>query len=154
MAGAPDRHAVAPAAIAPPGQPRAERGSENEQEDDSPDDQRADRAAAIAVAAARLALIFRLLRRDRRPLGGLGRRLELLDQRIGAGDDAAGIIGRVGAEMGHDLLVDDLARQCVGHDPFEPVADLDPDLALVGRDQEDDAVIRAALADPQARPSW
>ena len=51
------------------------------------------------------------------------------------------------AELGQDRVLDDELRQGVGHHRLEPAADLDPDLVLVGRDDEQDAVVLALLAD-------
>ena len=78
-------------------------------------------------------------------LGGLGWRLQLGDEGVGAGGDPAGKV--VGAETGQDRVADDLAGQRVGQDAFHAVADLDPDLVLGRRDEKDDAVIGALLAD-------
>ena len=52
-----------------------------------------------------------------------------------------------GAEARQDPVLDDDLRQRVGEDRLEPVADLDADLALVGRDDEEDAVIELGGAD-------
>ena len=45
-------------------------------------------------------------------------------------------------------IADDLPRLRVGHHRLEPAADLDPDLALVRRHDEQDAVVFVFLADP------
>src|SRR5213083_2152285 len=48
-----------------------------------------------------------------------------------------------GSEGGHDLAVLDLAYQAVGEDSLEPVAGQDAELAVLDRDQEDDAGVLA-----------
>ena len=68
-----------------------------------------ERAAAARAGRRRFCACCGL---DRALLGRLGRRLQLRDDRVGAGVDAARII--VGAEARRDLLADDLARQGVG----------------------------------------
>ena len=79
-------------------------------------------------------------------LGGFERQLHLRADRLCSRHDAAGHVA--GLEPGDDRLVDDLAGQAVGHDRLEPIADFDPHLALVRRDEEDDAVAHALLPDP------
>ena len=51
------------------------------------------------------------------------------------------------AELRQDRVLDDELRHGVGHDRLEPAADLDAHLALVRRDDEQDAVVLALLAD-------
>src|SRR5581483_4241060 len=48
-----------------------------------------------------------------------------------------------GPERGDDCLVLDLSDEAVGEDAFEPVADDDPDLPVVRRDQEHDTRVLA-----------
>src|SRR3546814_2401248 len=50
-------------------------------------------------------------------------------------------------EGGQVLLVEDYARQGVGQHGFEAVADLDPHLALIGRDDKQRAVVLVLLPD-------
>jgi hypothetical protein len=71
--------------------------------------------------------------------------LELLDQRVYSGVDASRIIA--GAKTRRDLVLDDQAGQCIGDDRLEPVTDLDPDFALVRRNQQNNAVIGPFLSD-------
>ena len=51
------------------------------------------------------------------------------------------------AEGRQNLTLDDQGRQGIGQHGFEPIADLDPDLALAGRDDEQDAVVLLGLTD-------
>src|SRR3546814_417375 len=76
----------------------------------------------------------------------LGRKLDLLGDRVDASLDTAGIIS--GLELRCHHVADDPARQRVGQDRFEPIADRDIHPPLVRRDQEDDAVILPLAADP------
>ncbi len=81
--------------------------------------------------------------RSRRGNGGVGP--ELGEDRIDAGGHARADVAL--AEFGDDLLVDDDVGQRVGQDGLEAIADLDPQLAVVGRDDEDRAGVLALLAD-------
>jgi hypothetical protein len=76
-------------------------------------------------------------------LGKLRRRLQLLDDRVGPGIDAARII--VLAEARQDLVLDDQARKRVRHDRLESIADLDPNLAVAFGHEQDHAVVGALL---------
>ena len=69
-----------------------------------------------------------------------------LDQRVGPRDDA--VLHLPGAECGEDLLLDDHAGEGVGEHALEAVADLHAHLPLLGRDQQDRAVVLGLLADP------
>ena len=93
------------------------------------------------AAARMLALLLRLLGRRDILLRLVGRQAHLLDDRVGAGLDPAAIVGRVLLEMRQDRLADDDARHGVGHVSAGAIAGRDPDLALVGRDQQQDAVV-------------
>ena len=53
-----------------------------------------------------------------------------------------------GAEFRQDRVLDDQPGHRVGEIAFEAVADLDAHVALVRRDDQDDAVVLALLADP------
>ena len=46
-----------------------------------------------------------------------------------------------------DRFTDRLAGKAVGHESFEAVADFDPDLAILDRDDDQQAVVLAAIAD-------
>ena len=59
--------------------------------------------------------------------------------------NAAGIIAV--AESRRELFADDLAGEAVGQHALEAIADLDAHLALVRRDQDQDAVILLGLTD-------
>ena len=74
---------------------------------------------------------------------------ENLHEVVDAALDAAGEIA--GAKARQDGVVDDQARHRVGQRALEPVADLDPHLALVGRDDQQRAVVLALLADAPVR---
>ena len=83
----------------------------------------------------------------RLPLGAVARKH--VDDAVDAALDAAGKV--LGLEARDDGAGDDDRRQRVGQRTFEPVADLDPHLALVGRDQKQHAVILLCLAElPEA----
>ena len=56
------------------------------------------------------------------------------------------------AELGQDGVLDDEARHGVGHHRLQPAADLDAHLALVGRHDQQDAVVLALLADAPFAP--
>src|SRR3546814_2026393 len=75
----------------------------------------------------------------------LGRQLDLLGDRVDASLDTAGII--IGLELRCHHVAADPARQRVGQDRFEPIADRDINPPLARRDQEDDAVILPLAAD-------
>ena len=148
-AGAPDHDRAAPAApaaaIAFAAQAAAGEAVDDEDGDAEPEEQRQGRGAAMLPAAPAPALRPGALGRRGSLLGLLQRRLELGDDRVAAGEDPARIV--IGAEARQNLFLDDLVRQRVGHDRLQPVADLDPHPLLVGRDQQDDAIVRALLAD-------
>ena len=100
---------AAAAAVAPATLAAAQHRQDDEEEDDAPEDQREDRSSA-PVRGGRLLL----LSLERALLGLLGRCLQLLDDRVGARLDAAGIV--VLSEARQDLVVDDQRRQGVGED--------------------------------------
>jgi hypothetical protein len=50
-------------------------------------------------------------------------------------------------EAWHDLLANDAGRTQIGQCPLEAVTDLDPELPLLERDQQEDAVVRAFAAE-------
>src|SRR5262249_22820109 len=70
---------------------------------------------------------------------------EHLNDLFGARHDAARHI--VLAEQRQDPLLDDELRHCVGKLALQPIADLDPHLALGRRDDQQDAVVLSLLAD-------
>ncbi|NLS27699.1 hypothetical protein S2M10_27000 [Sphingomonas sp. S2M10] len=117
---------------------------ENDDQENEPEEQPDRQPAALPLARGGLGR--RVLRRLGLLLGSLERLLHLLADRLRAGDDAARHVARL--ELRHDDVADDLVRQRVGHDRFEAIADLDPHLALVGRDDQDDTVVRVLLPDP------
>ena len=107
-----------------------------------------------APAAGMLALLLRLLGRGDILLRFVGRQAHLLDDRVGAGLDPAAIIGRVLLEVRQDRLADDHARHRVGQEAAGAIAGRDPDLPLVGRDEQEHAVVLAFAAPIfHARPS-
>ncbi len=53
-------------------------------------------------------------------------------------------------ELRQDRLADRLAGEAVGDESFEAVADLDPDLAVLDGDDDQESVVLAALADAPA----
>ena len=59
--------------------------------------------------------------------------------------DAAGKVAL--AEARQDRVLDDDLGQSIGEDALETAADLDPDLALVGRDDQDHAIVQLLGAD-------
>ncbi len=59
--------------------------------------------------------------------------------------DAAGIV--ISTKMGNDDFADDPACECVGKSPLKTVADFDPELAVVSRNQEDYAVVESFFSD-------
>ena len=67
------------------------------------------------------------------------------DDAVDAAADAAGKIA--GLEPRHDRARNDHRRQRVGQRTFKPVADLDADLVLVRRDQQENAVVLLRLAE-------
>ncbi len=69
---------------------------------------------------------------------------QLLNEGVGAGFDPAIIVA--GLELRHQHVADDLAGQGVGHHGLQPVADLDIDLVLVRRDDQQQAVVLVGLA--------
>src|SRR5262245_27904082 len=87
-----------------------------------------------------------------RPVAMLGRSsLEVLriaghelDEIVDAAFDASGKIS--GAKARQYGILDDEAGDGVGDGSLEPIADLDPHLAFVGRHDEDGAVVEALLA--------
>ena len=56
--------------------------------------------------------------------------------------DAAGEVAL--AEARQDRILDDDLGQRIGERALEPAADLDADLALIGRDDEEDAIVAAS----------
>ena len=64
--------------------------------------------------------------------------------------DAAGVVA--GAEARQDRGLDDDLRQRVGQDRLEAAADLDAHLPLVGRDDEQDAIVLLLGADAPMAP--
>ncbi len=80
---------------------------------------------------------------------------ELLARAGQHGDDGVDAIrdaiGHVAAlEARHDHVADDGVRRSVGQRAFQAVADLDPQLAIVRRDDQQRAVVLALLADAPA----
>ena len=75
---------------------------------------------------------------------------ELLGQRVRPVDHAARNIP--GAELRQDLGLDDVAGERVGQDGLKPIADLDPHLVLLRRDDQKDAVVLALLTDAPVTP--
>ena len=63
---------------------------------------------------------------------------------VDTGNDPASHI--VFAELRQDIILDNDTRQCIGHDPFETIADFDAHLAFIGRDQQDQAIVLFRLA--------
>ena len=96
--------------------------------------------AAFLAPRFRCADFLRALGRFRR------RKLHHRDDLVGAGDDPAAHVARLEARQ--DAFADDDARHRVGQEDARAIAGLDPHLALVGRDQQDDAVVLLLVADP------
>ena len=63
-----------------------------------------------------------------------------LRDRACAGNDPTGKVTRTEARQ--DSTPDDVARNLVGQQSFEPCAHFDPDLSLGGRDDEQDAIVQ------------
>ena len=78
-------------------------------------------------------------------LGFGSRQAHLPDNLVRSGLDPAAIVA--GLEPGQDRLADDDARHRVGQEHASAIAGLDADLMLVGRDEQDDPVVFAFLAD-------
>ena len=74
-----------------------------------------------------------------------GRKAHLLDDRVGAGFDAAAHVP--GLEPRKDHLARDHSGHRVGQEPAGAVAGRDPHLALVGCDEKEDAVVLLCAAD-------
>src|SRR4051794_31816754 len=70
------------------------------------------------------------------------------DDRLTTGINTIAPVGL--PEMWQDHIVNDLLGTRVGEDRLEPVADLDPHLALGWRDDQQHAIVLAALADMPA----
>ena len=125
-------HAAAP--IAPP-PPAAEHRQDEEEKHEREPDQCANGQPAFA-----LALLARLLGH----LGGLlGRKFQLGDNLIRPPANPAGkiTVAKIGLHAFHIF-----EGEPVGDHTFEAIADLDPHLALVRRDDEQDAVVVLAIA--------
>ena len=91
------------------------------------------------------------VRRDALP-EFLGAAIQHLDDVVDAARHAAGEVVRL--EARRDRVLDDVFGDRVGQRAFQPVADLDADLALVRRMQQQHAVVLAALAElPAAEQS-
>ena len=114
-----------PTAAHPPQQ-----GQDEEQDENDQPDHDAKWNAVVLVLLLRLGGDLRCL------VCGQG---QLLDDGIGTGLDPAGHVA--GLEARDDLLVDDQAGQTVGQDRFQAIANLDPDLALLGRDDQHRAFV-------------
>jgi hypothetical protein len=122
---------------------------ENEDEHDAPEKEREDAREEASLLALAAALLLVLRRRFHRALFGFfGRRLELLDHRIGARDDAARHVAC--PEAGQNRILDDQAGESVGEDRLEAVTHLDTHLLFLGSDDQDRSVVRLALPDSPA----
>src|SRR3546814_5686898 len=113
--------------------------SDLKDQDDEADEEE---PAEIAVVGA---VAFGLVGGGGALRGFLGRQLDLLGDRAHAILYAAGHVARL--EFRRDDVADDAARQRVGEDGFEAVADRDTHPPLVRRDQEHDAVVLFLVAD-------
>ncbi len=112
---------------------------QNEGDDHDPEDH-GDETGARMVAP----LLGLLGGRDV-PLRLPGRQAHLLDDLLGARLDPAGHVA--GLEPGQDRVADDDAGDGVGEEDAGAIAGLDAHLMLVGRDQQDDAIVFAFPAD-------
>ncbi len=95
------------------------------------------------MLASRLGRRLGLRRQLARLFLGQGK---LADQRVGPSFDASGHVARL--ELGDDELLDDDRRQPVGENAFEAITDLDPQLALIRRDDQQRAGVLLLVADP------
>src|SRR5262249_2035097 len=136
-AGTPARRPVSPGRH-PPGGPTSAapwRGSKRRLMvgvDDPDDDQDGDDDQPYGQAAEQDRIVLGALRGAALPLLGIAG--QDLDYVVDAARDAAGKVVR--AEARDDSVLDDELRHRVRQRTLEPVADLDPHLALVRRDQE------------------
>src|SRR5213075_1729564 len=65
---------------------------------------------------------------------------------VGAGGDATAKVA--GLEPWNDAFADDDARHRVGQEDARAISGLDPDLVLLGRNQQDDTVVLLLATDP------
>ena len=121
--------------ITPPASAALKHREDEEEKDEADPDQSADGEAAVTLA------LFARRLRDRCRL--FGRKLQLGQNLVRAPFDPAGIVAM--AEIGLHPL-DIFESEPVGDRPLEPVADLDPHLALVRGDDQNDPVIALGIA--------
>ena len=94
-----------------------------------------------------LALLLRLLGGGDILLRFFRRKAHLLDDRVSPGLDPATIVGRGLLEVREDGFARDDARHRVGHERPRAVSSRDPHVPLVGRNEQQDAVVAFFVTD-------